>query len=96
MTFESDYSRGREKGVSEEIEDLGGTVAPLDKLSDLKRENDLLRLEARYDDRIKKQYLHRKSGLEISLTTDIERLHKHSLRFDSDEAEIHSFVRPLS
>ncbi|WVF72174.1 hypothetical protein IAT40_006986 [Kwoniella sp. CBS 6097] len=50
----------------------------------LERENDLLRLEAKFTNRVRKQYLHH-----------ISRLHLTSLRLNNDEAEIHSFVNRL-
>ncbi|WVQ98752.1 hypothetical protein IAU59_005883 [Kwoniella sp. CBS 9459] len=50
----------------------------------LERENELLRLEAKFTNRVRKQYLHH-----------ISRLHKTSLRLNNDEAEIHSFVNRL-
>lgn len=60
----------------------------------LQRENVLLRLEAGYADRLRKQYLFRELiGFWSALTdADIGRLHKHTMRFSVDEAEVHSFV----
>ncbi|WVN85346.1 uncharacterized protein L203_100491 [Cryptococcus depauperatus CBS 7841] len=50
----------------------------------LQKENEFLRMEARFTSRIQKQYLHH-----------IGRLHKSCLRLNNDEAEIHSFVNRL-
>ena len=66
----------------------------------LQREVQLLRLDAKFTDRVRKQYLYReldRQCLQVrpSLRSDIGRLHRHTLRFNSDEAEIHSFVRPF-
>nr|XP_019001978.1 uncharacterized protein I203_05114 [Kwoniella mangroviensis CBS 8507]OCF65439.1 hypothetical protein I203_05114 [Kwoniella mangroviensis CBS 8507] len=50
----------------------------------LAKENELLRLEAKFTSRVRRQYLYH-----------IGRLHKTSLRLNNDEAEIHSFVNRL-
>ncbi|KAL1406893.1 hypothetical protein Q8F55_006305 [Vanrija albida] len=56
----------------------------VDDVARLKEENELLRLEAMYNRRLGKQYLYH-----------IGRLHKNSLRFNTDEAEIHTFLNKI-
>ncbi|WVW83055.1 hypothetical protein I302_105072 [Kwoniella bestiolae CBS 10118] len=51
----------------------------------LAKENELLRLEAKFTSRVRRQYLYH-----------IGRLHKTSLRLNNDEAEIHSFIAELT
>ncbi|WWD01364.1 hypothetical protein V866_008307 [Kwoniella sp. B9012] len=51
----------------------------------LAKENELLRLEAKFTSRVRRQYLYH-----------IGRLHKTSLRLNNDEAEIHSFAGQIA
>jgi hypothetical protein len=66
-----------------------------DDVQRLQRENLWLRLEAGYADRLRKQYLYREFPFEIELMAELGRLHKNSMRFSVDEAEVHSFVSLL-
>jgi hypothetical protein len=62
----------------------------------LVRENQLLRIEAGYAARQRKQYLYRECAcVLICIDVDLGRLHRHSMRFTVDEAEVHSFVSAL-
>lgn len=73
----------------------------MDDVERLKEEIELLRLEALYAERLRKQFVYREYALfraaasqtsYSELILDIGRLHRNSLRFNSDEAEIHTFV----
>ncbi|KAK4684149.1 hypothetical protein P7C73_g6052, partial [Tremellales sp. Uapishka_1] len=78
-----DAPETREVEVLEKTAPLPATEVT-DDVKRLHRENELLRIEAKFSDRTRNQYLFH-----------IARLHKNSLRFSSDEAEIHSFVNRL-
>ncbi|KAL7424081.1 hypothetical protein Q5752_001666 [Cryptotrichosporon argae] len=91
-------SLGRNEGGDDVRPDIGHQAGPAnEQASDhveaaeenaiirrLREENELLRLEAKHTDRVRKQYLYH-----------IGRLHRNSLRFNSDEAEIHTFANRL-
>lgn len=71
-------------GAREAEPTVAGSSSDTDDIRRLKEENELLRLESLYSDRLRRQLVHH-----------IGRLHRNSLRFNSDEAEIHNFVNRL-
>jgi hypothetical protein len=73
-----------EHGAREAEPTVAGSSSDTDDVRRLKVENELLRLESLYNDRLRRQFVHH-----------IGRLHRNSLRFNSDEAEIHNFVNRL-
>nr|XP_019013554.1 uncharacterized protein I206_01624 [Kwoniella pini CBS 10737]OCF52335.1 hypothetical protein I206_01624 [Kwoniella pini CBS 10737] len=79
----SDQQAISHAGLFDEEEQLVNVVQSMDS-GNLGKENELLRLEAKYTARVRKQYLYH-----------IGRLHRTSLRLNNDEAEIHSFVNRL-
>ncbi|BEI81141.1 hypothetical protein CcaverHIS002_0203010 [Cutaneotrichosporon cavernicola] len=73
-----------EHGAREAEPTVAGSSSDTSDIRRLQMENELLRLESLYNDRLRRQFVHH-----------IGRLHRNSLRFNSDEAEIHNFVNRL-
>ncbi|WWC61090.1 uncharacterized protein I303_103668 [Kwoniella dejecticola CBS 10117] len=80
----SDQQATSHIGLFDEDEQPPAYPEPTPNPIKLEKENELLRSEAKFTGRVRKQYLYH-----------IGRLHRTSLRLNNDEAEIHSFVNRL-
>ncbi|ORY23032.1 hypothetical protein BCR39DRAFT_562083, partial [Naematelia encephala] len=80
----SDLTQGTVEAVKTDDSTIEPVTNDCDDLQRLRRQIQLLKLEAMFSDRVRKQYLFH-----------IGRLHTLSQRFNSDEAEIHSFVNRI-
>nr|XP_018263813.1 uncharacterized protein I303_03686 [Kwoniella dejecticola CBS 10117]OBR85971.1 hypothetical protein I303_03686 [Kwoniella dejecticola CBS 10117] len=97
----SDQQATSHIGLFDEDEQPPAYPEPTPNPIKLEKENELLRSEAKFTGRVRKQYLYRAYKSVswcmryIDSAADIGRLHRTSLRLNNDEAEIHSFVNRL-